>query len=188
MNYYKENAKDFIQKTINTDMSVFYEKFLSYLEPNANILDVGCGAGRDLKYFNEKGYRCMGIEPCEELADFARAYSGTSVSVSDLNSFSINQKFDGVWACASLLHFNDSELKSAFLKLKDFSNQSTIFYISFKQGDFQGTRNGRFFNDKTITTIQPFLKSDFKILENWTTKDQRPESDDLWLNLILSRI
>ena len=51
MEYYEKNAKEYIEKTKNADMSVAYGHFCKHLKKTQRILDVGCGSGRDLKYF-----------------------------------------------------------------------------------------------------------------------------------------
>ena len=66
-----------------------------------------------------------------------------------------------------------------------------ILYTSFKYGDFQGERNGRFFTDMTVASFAEFIKpiKELEITEQWTTSDVRPGRDEeLWLNLILRKI
>jgi SAM-dependent methyltransferase len=185
MNYYKENTQEFIKNTLEVDMSELHSKFLEYLKVDASILDVGSGAGRDLKSFKEVGYRAIGIEPCIELAQFSTNYSGCRVEETTIENYITDTKFDGIWACASLLHLNDHQLKIALSKIKSLCHARSIVYCSFKHGDFQGERSGRYFNDKTIKSLSPLL-SGFKIEKHWITSDKRIDRDESWLNVILS--
>jgi len=185
MSYYKENAQDFIKNTIHVDMSDLYSQFESKLSSGASILDIGCGSGRDLKYFKEAGFKVMGLEPSEVLASFSKEHAGCDVQSVGINEFESTSKFDGIWACASLLHLDDNELKKAFYKIKELSHDKTIVYCSFKHGDFQGMRSGRYFNDKTIESLRPLI-SEFNILKDWISKDARPDRDEKWLNILLS--
>ena len=57
LKYYNENATSFSATTQIVDFSITQDKFLALLQPNAYILDFGCGSGRDTKYFMEHGYR-----------------------------------------------------------------------------------------------------------------------------------
>jgi 2-polyprenyl-3-methyl-5-hydroxy-6-metoxy-1,4-benzoquinol methylase len=54
IDYYNNNPQEFYDRTINADMTDRYEKFLRHLPEQANILDAGCGVGRDTKYFFQK--------------------------------------------------------------------------------------------------------------------------------------
>ena len=143
MNYYDAKSQEFIDSTLSLDMSALYAQFEPHLNKDALILDLGCGPGRDLKYFNQK-YKAIGLEPSKTLAAFARDYSGAEVIECEIQSFKTNLKFDGIWACASLLHLKSSELSPVFKKLSQMLKQNGIIYTSFKYGDFEGERNGRY--------------------------------------------
>lgn len=186
MDYYKENANEFIQNTLDIDMSDFYAQFEAYLVPGAKVLDIGCGAGRDLKHFKESSYDASGIEPCVELANFAQNYSNCEVLKTGINDFKTTDKFDGIWACASLLHLTDDELVKAFSNIKKLMQKNATFYCSFKLGDFKGQRGGRYYNDQTLESISRLIASELVIVKSWITEDVRVGHTEKWLNLIIS--
>ena len=71
-NYYKENKDEFINNTINCDMSFHYNMFEKYLNDDAKtILAIGFGSGRDSLYFSEK-YEVYSIDPVEEFCEHAK--------------------------------------------------------------------------------------------------------------------
>ena len=187
MNYYDAKSQEFIDSTLSLDMSALYAQFEPHLNKDALILDLGCGPGRDLKFFNQK-YKAIGLEPSKALAAFARNYSGAEVIESDIQSFETDMKFDGIWACASLLHLKRSELSPVFKKLSQMLKPNGNIYTSFKYGDFEGERNGRYFTDLTEDSVVGYFKgSGLEIKKFWVTEDVRPgRSNDKWLNLILS--
>ncbi len=185
MSYYDENAQAFIDNTLNIDMAELYSKFIEKLPAKGMILDIGCGPGRDLNYFYKNGFRAIGLEPSEELASFARKYSNCEVIGTTIQNFESNQLFDGIWACASLLHLESSILIESFKKVSGMMNDNSVFYCSFKLGDFEGYRNGRFFNDQTLESISKILPLELKISEHWITEDLRPDRNEQWLNLII---
>ena len=185
MNYYKENTEDFIKNTINVDMTELYDIFAGQLSVGASILDIGCGSGRDLKHFKISGFNALGLEPCHELALFANNHSGCKVECSTIESFDSAVKFDGIWACASLLHLDTKSLRESFLKISSLMNKDSIFYCSFKHGEYEGERNGRFFNDQTLDSIKEILPTDLSITKSWITEDLRGNRDKRWLNLTL---
>lgn len=183
--YYDKNNQEFIDSTLELDLTSLYAPFLKEVKVGGAILDIGCGPGRDLKYFVDHGYKAEGVEPSSKLAGFAREHSGCVVHEGLLQDVSIEGKFDGIWACASLLHVPSSELKDVFSKITDLMNEDAVFYCSFKYGEFEGERNGRFFNDQTLETIKEFLPHELTISKDWVTEDKRPDRDERWLNLLL---
>ena len=71
IDYYNNNAVKFATGTINVDMSTIQNKFLAYLKEGGRILDLGCGAGRDTKYFLSQGYDVEAVDGSEELCKMA---------------------------------------------------------------------------------------------------------------------
>lgn len=188
MNYYDKNAQEFFESTINADMSKHHEEFLRYLPKNGSILDAGCGSGRDAKIFNDMDYKVTAIDGSLEMCRLASKYAGVNVYHMQFQEIEFKNKFDGIWASASLLHVSSDEIDLVLKKLKNSLKEDGIFYASFKLGDFEGIRNGRFFNDFTETTAEElFEKNDFKILKTWLTNDSRPERDNQWVNILVKK-
>ena len=98
-----------------------------------------------------------------------------------------DKEFDGIWASASLLHVPSDELDSVLMNLRNSLKENGILYASFKYGDFEGERNGRYFNDLTESAaIEIFEKHEFKVIETWITHDARPgREDERWTNIFL---
>ncbi|WP_052607440.1 bifunctional 2-polyprenyl-6-hydroxyphenol methylase/3-demethylubiquinol 3-O-methyltransferase UbiG [Bacteriovorax sp. BAL6_X] len=187
-NYYYKNSQTFIDNTLEIDMESLYGPFLGCVKLGGTILDIGCGPGRDLKYFTEHGYKAQAVEPSHKLAQFAREHSGCVVHEGLLQDVEFEgEKFDGIWACASLLHVPTNELSSVFKKIATIMHDGAVFYCSFKHGEFEGERGGRFFNDQTLDSIKEFLPSNFTISKDWVTEDKRPDRDERWLNLLLTK-
>lgn len=188
MNYYDENAKEFFDGTINADMSSHYDEFLKYLPKNACILDAGCGSGRDSKIFKDLGYGVTAIDGSLEMCKLASEHARITVHHMQFQDIEFVNEFDGIWASASLLHVASDEIDLVLNKLKCSLKDNGIFYASFKLGDFEGLRNGRYFNDLTEdTAIELFEKNGFKVLKTWLTDDSRPERDDRWVNIIVKK-
>ena len=192
LRYYREHAEEFAADTINADMGEVRARFLSHLPGKARILDFGCGTGRDTKAFNELGYETDAIDGSEELCRIARKHTGAAVRCLDFREYSPAESeiYDGIWACASLLHLKKQEMLPVMCELAKALRPGGVLYASFKYGEYVGERNGRFFTDFTPEGFREFIKNipELKIAECWVTGDVRPgRSDDRWLNLILSR-
>ncbi len=185
MNYYDSNFNKFLESTLAVDMTPLYYEFTKYLPDNASILDIGCGSGRDLKYFRTCGHRALGLEPNSKLSDYARSYSECNVVENSIEQFDTHNKFDGIWACASLLHLETDALKNSLVKIASLMHLESVFYCSFKHGEFNGERDGRFFNDQTAETFSKIIPEKLTIKKSWITKDLRPDRDDEWLNMML---
>lgn len=190
LEYYDRNAAEFSKGTLNVDFSVTQERFLKKLKENACILDFGCGSGRDTKYFLEKGYRVDAIDGSEELCRLASEYTGITVKKMFFQELKEIEKYDGIWACSSILHLNKTELKSVISKMITALKPDGIIYTSFKYGDFEGERNGRFFTDFTEYSFEEYIQDipEIGMEEVWITGDVRPgRSEENWLNLILRK-
>jgi SAM-dependent methyltransferase len=188
MNYYDDNAQEFFEDTVNADMSSHYEEFLRMLDKNACILDAGCGSGRDSKMFKSLGYNVVAIDASAEMCRLASEYANVNVKHMKFQDIPFVNVFDGIWASASLLHVPSSELDSVLGKLKDSLKENGVIYASFKCGDYEGLRNGRFFNDLTETLARDiFEKNEFKVLKTWQTQDSRPERDEKWVNILVRK-
>ena len=191
IDYYNENAKDFVQGTISVDFTKVQHKFIDKLEKGDYILDFGCGSGRDTKYFIDNGFKVDAIDGSEELCKLASDYTGINVKHMYFQQLSDIDKYNGIWACSSILHLKYEELVRVIEKMNLALKQNGIIYTSFKYGDFEGERNGRYFTDMTEISFKKLIENirDLRIEEYWITSDVRPgRGEEKWLNLILRKI
>lgn len=186
MNYYNEHAKEYIESTKDCDMSVQYNFFLKYLKEKSYILDVGFGSGRDMLYFNSKGFKTKGIDITKEFVENGKSLN---LDVEELSVYDLNEKekYDGIWACASLLHCED--LEKAFDKCYKVLKRDGIMYASFKYGDFEGIRNERYFKYLNEESMNELInKTKFKLIDTLITSDVRDDrKDEKWINVILQK-
>lgn len=190
LGYYDSHADKFYKSTVNIEFTTMQEKFLTKLEKGSNILDFGCGSGRDTKYFLEQGYNVEAIDGSAELCKLAGEYTGIKVKNILFQELSEVDKYDGIWACSSILHLPVGELDEVMRKMMIALKKNGIIYTSFKYGTFAGERNGRYFTDMTEEVFAVFLSGidGLKIEEQWITSDVRPgRGEEKWLNLILRK-
>ena len=143
LDYYNDNAVSYFNSSLNADMSLAYECFLKHITDNAFILDFGCGCGRDSKYFLDNGYKVECIDGSEKLCHLAREYLNHEVKCMRFEELSEIEKYDGIWACSSLLHIPKNEFKGILIKLRDALKNCGILYISLKNGSGEEFLNGR---------------------------------------------
>ena len=190
IDYYNTNAEKFIDSTVNVDMSSLYDCFVPLLEPGAKILDVGCGSGRDSKFFLEKGYKVDAIDATEKFCQLASDYIGQPVKHINVLDLDVTDTYDAIWACASLLHIEPNNLEKAFLNLRNALKNGGILYTSFKYGNFAGERNGRYFTDMTEDSLANLLNrvGGFKFLNQFRTGDVREgRQSEMWLNVVIKK-
>ena len=190
IDYYDKNAYQFAQDTISADVTQIQDIFLGKLHSGDYILDFGCGSGRDTKYFLERGFQVDAIDGSEELCKIASEYTGILVKHMLFEELAEIEKYDGIWACASILHLSKNDLKNVFKIMTTAIKNGGIIYTSFKYGDFEGVRNGRYFTDFTYETFKDYLQGipGLMIDEHWITEDVRPgRGEEKWLNLILRK-
>ena len=190
LDYYNQNVTTFIADTISVDLKDTQNKFINAL-PGDKILDLGCGSGRDTKYFLEIGLKETAVDGSEELCKRASDYLGIPVYHMLFQELDLEDEYNGIWACSSILHLPKDELRTVFYKMVTALKSSGVIYTSFKYGEFEGERNGRYFTDFTIELFNEFIKNipDLKIEEQWITEDVRPgRRDEKWLNLLLRKM
>lgn len=187
MKYYKENAKEYIEKTICIDMTHEINKFLKVIGKKANILDLGFGSGRDSICFQNLGYEVYSLDPTREFCENGRKIGLKNVIEGYAQDIDYQEKFDGIWACASLLHISLEELVQTLIKCKNALKKDGIMYASFKYGDFEGIRDDRFYNDMTLEKFTKICnKSEMICLEFWITYDKQNRNNK-WINFLLSK-
>lgn len=190
VNFYNNNAESFFSQTVNSDMSLVYKKFLNQLScKNGKILDLGCGSGRDSKFFKEMGFEVTAWDLSEELAKKASEYIGQEIIVKDMRELNFENKFIGVWACASILHLPIKDIEEVFKKIFKALKEGGIFYSSFKYGESDYIKDGRYFTcfneEKFFRCFPEYKKNVIKIFQ---TSDVRVgREDEKWLNIFLRK-
>ena len=191
INYYNQNAASFASGTQDADMEELRRKFADKLRAESFILDFGCGSGRDTKHFLESGFHVTAVDGSEEMCKYASEYTGIPVRKMMFQELNEQDKYDGIWACSSILHLSKKELRPVLVKMIDALRCDGLIYTSFKYGDFEGERNGRYFTDFSMETFTEFLEEidNIKIEDWWISGDVRPgRGEEKWLNLLLRKI
>ena len=190
LEYYNSKAKDFVSDTVAVAFTEIQDIFLEYIPVGGNILDFGCGSGRDTKYFISKGYDVDAIDGSEELCKIASEYAGIQVKQMLFQELNVSEEYDGVWACASILHVEKAKLPDVMKKMASATKKGGVVYSSFKYGDFVGVRNGRFFTYLTEESFGELLRKvpELVIEKLWISADVRAErGEERWLNIMLRK-
>ena len=196
LDYYQTYAKDFFSQTINVDMQTVYQPFLEYLpKPHLSnqqkILDVGCGSGRDSVFFANQGFEVIAIDGSKSLIELAQQtdtrIDWQGLRFDEIAKQSWQNQFTGIWACASLLHVAFDDLPKILNDLLSCLRPTGILYASFKYGNREREKEGRFFcdiNEQRWRIVESQLIST-KPLKVWQTLDNRMDKRDIWWNVLL---
>lgn len=186
IDYYNQYADQFSQATLYVDMESLYQPFLAELPESARILDLGCGSGRDTLAFKNKGYQVDAIDYSEVLVKRATQLTGIAVQQQSFYEIDIHDVYDGVWACASLLHCDRNRLPDVLKRIHSALRCGGIFYMSFKYGTTDREKDGRAFTDLDEQQAKALLDqlNSVELLHQWSTVDKRPDRSEEWLNIL----
>ena len=186
VSYYDKNAEEFCKNTINADMSFCRDKFLKYLSAGASILDVGCGSGRDSIAFKQLGYHVTAMDASPKICQEAEKVLGQKVLCKTFEELDDENVYNGIWACASLLHVPKERVGKVLYRLKRALKNGGVLYASFKYGEEEKVVNGRFFNYYSEHSLREFMvENGFEVLELFVTQDVREgRQDENWVNVV----
>lgn len=188
--FYNLNGKNFFETTKNADMSKAYEVFESFLNTKGKILDLGCGSGRDSLYFLKKGYEVTPTDFSPTMVSLASELLKKDVIKLDMREMDYKEEFDGIWACASILHIEKKEIPKVLLNSWKALKENGIMYMSFKYGVGERITPDRHFSNYTEESFSELLESIgcFKLKRFWKTSDVRKgREDEFWLNIIVEK-
>ncbi len=195
-NYYDAHAKEYAALTVKADMSPAYDRFLAYLPAGAAILDAGCGSGRDSLCFMKKGYDVTMLDASEGMCNCAEELTGQKALCMGFHEIEFADRFDGIWACASLLHVSETELENVLAIFHRALKQDGVLYASWKYGESERMDGERFYCDMTEEKLRRVLaranlkarEGLFDCLECWVAEDSLPSGrEQKWLNVVLGK-
>ena len=189
--YYAANAEAFASSTVSVEFTAMQERFVELLEPGARVLDFGCGSGRDAKRFAEAGFAVDAVDGSPELCRIAAEFTGLPVRCMRFEELSAVAEYDGIWACSSILHVPSAQLPALLTSMAVALRDDGVIYTSFKYGEGEGMRHGRYFSDFTEETFARLLEQVPALCEeeHWVSSDVRPgRGGKRWLNAILRKV
>ena len=190
IDFYNNNADQYYQSTVAADLDAARKKFAEHLQPEARIVDVGCGSGRDVVAFRDMGFSAEGIDASEALVRLATERLGITANVADMSDWIADEAYDGIWCCASLMHLNEEDCERFFSNLKYNLRTGGVLYISVKTGIETGTdAAGRYLRNFNEEDIRDLINkaAGLRLSELWYTDDTLSRRGFRWLNVIAEK-
>lgn len=185
--FYEEHAAEYFRRTVDADLSNARDRFLEFVPSHGRILDAGCGSGRDLREFVRLGYRARGIDASRELVKLAADYASAPCEVMRLEDLPYSNRFDGIWACASLLHLPKPVLGRALHRFAKALVPNGVLFVSVQFGQGESLADdGRLFVYYTESEIEDAIRSaGFEVIDVWTSEDVLAGRESLrWVNVL----
>ena len=190
--HYQSSAQDFLEGTQNHDVSQNIDALLRHIQGDSpyDILDLGCGPGRDLLAFRELGHQPVGLDGCAAFVEMATSRTGCTVWHQDFLELELPPNvFDGVFANASLFHVPTQELGRVLLDLYTCLKAGGVLFCSNPRGPdkerFNGDRYGAFLEPATWTDF--VVATGFSELEQYYRPEGRPREEQPWFATVWRR-
>ena len=190
--HYDSRADSFWEGTKDHDVSQNVEAFLNALpkDKTLDILDFGCGPGRDLYTFKSIGHNPVGLDGSQSFCDMASNYSGCSVLHQQFLNLQLNDNsFDGVFANASLFHVPSRELPRILNELRSALRPNGVLFTSNPRGNAEGWNGQRYGHYMELEVSKEYLENaGFRIIHHYYRPEGKPREQQPWLAIVSEAI
>jgi len=190
LTHYDRRAQAFWEGTRDHDVSQNVAALLQNIvaAPPFELLDLGCGPGRDLATFASLGHRATGLEGSPQLAAMARTHSRCVVLEQNLLALDLpSGRYDGVFANAVLFHVPRQELPRVLLQLHAALKDGGVLFSSNPRGNdeegWSGERYGAYYAWETwreAVTAAGFVEITHYYRPDGLPREQQPWLASVW--------
>ena len=146
LRFYAQAAPAYAART-GTQPAPQLTDFVAALPVGARVLELGSGGGRDAAFMLARGLDVHPTDASPELAAEAERRIGRPVTIMTFDQLEAADAYDGVWACAALLHAPADELTADLARIHRALRPGGLFVASFKAGGGEGRDQfGRYYN------------------------------------------
>ena len=190
--HYDENALGFWQGTKDHDVRQNLQAFLAALPQGEklDILELGCGPGRDVRYFEKLGHKVIGLDGSAEFCKMARRFTGCPIWQQDFLRLDLPfEGFHGIFANASLFHVPMQEMPRVLGELHAALKPKGILFSSNPRGNQEGWMGERYSNYMEFDIYQDLLEhAGFRVLQHYYRPEGRPCQDQPWLAVVSQKM
>jgi len=190
--HYDDHAEAFWAGTKDHDVSQNIEAFLSALPKGKplNILDFGCGPGRDLQHFKSLGHHPIGLDGSKTFCKMATEFSGCPTLNQTFTTLSLpTEYFDGVFANASMFHVPSTHLLAVLKTLHHCLRPNGVLFTSNPRGNAEGWQGQRYGHYQEIEESKAFIEqAGFELLSHYYRPKGKPIEQQPWLAMLSRRV
>lgn len=190
--HYNNNATAFWKGTKDHDVTQNYAAFLAPFPQgkSLDILDFGCGPGRDVHYFKSLGHKPIGLDGSPNFCEMARQHSGCEILNQHFLNLNLpNTAFDGIFANATLFHVPSNELPRVLRELNAALKPNGILFTSNPRGEGEGWNQQRYgFYMQYDTSKQYLENAGFEVLNHYYRPTGKPFNEQPWLAIVSRKI
>lgn len=190
LDYYERYAIPYYEQTIDLDLSEIMQEFVKLLPEDAEVLDLGCGSGRDTKALEEHGFYVTPMDGSAKMCELAEIYTDREVLHLTFEEMDFREVFDGIWACASLVHVPGEDMQRILGKVLEALKPGGVLYFSVYEGERDGVYGGRYYCDYTEKSLKHLLYHfhHAEVIDIWHTDDVRRDKEEhQWLNVLIRK-
>ena len=189
--HYDENAESFRIGTKDHDVSQNIAALIDAFpkEKTLDILDFGCGPGRDMCVFKSMGHRPVGLDGSKEFCKMAVKQSGCPTLNQQFLKLELEEnRYDGIFANASLFTVPSQELPRVLKELHSALRKDGILFSSNPRGNAEGWQGQRYGHYMEFEASETFLQqSGFKIIKHFYRPEGMPREHQPWLAIVSQR-
>ena len=187
--YYQHKYKEYHDKTYFVNPASFLAPLAARLKPGATILDVGCGSGRDLIWFQNQGFDVTGLERSSRLAQLARENTGGKIIEADFEIFDFSQmSLDAIAMVAALVHLPHIRMPEVLSSIAKALKEDGKILLTLKEGMGRSVdSHGRVFHlwpDDALRKI--FVRLEFNVMD-FFRQPSKIGTDEVWLGYVIGK-
>ena len=189
--FFDKRAEDYFNQSKNYDLRRNYQDFISLIpqDRRSSILDLGCGSGRDLKYFQEHGFNASGIDGSRALCDIAKEYSHCPVFNQSFLSLELpKERFHGIFSICSLFHIPKSELPRVLGQLHYSLKEEGVFLTTNPVGNLEDWNGESYGNYMGVDEYKQYIKdAGFQVIKYYEMTFGEPGRETTWLTIVSAK-
>ena len=185
--FYQYQAQAYFAQAFGVDPSSFLLPLIKYLPPSARILDVGCGAGRDMLWLENRGFSCVGLDCSPALAELARWHTGLQVIEADFEAFDFQgMDMDALLLIGALVHVPHERFQLIFSRILRALKPEGHVLLTMKQGQGVQTRSdGRVFYLWPKDDLMSIFEDCSLMCIKYFEQQSKIRASDAWMSFVL---
>jgi len=187
--YYQQYYREYHEKTFSVDPTSFLTPIAIKLKPGATILDIGCGSGRDLLWFKNRGFEVVGFERSPGLAGLVRKNVGCEVIEGDFETYDFSRlSVDAIMLIGALVHLPHNKVSAVLISINKALKDDGKIFLSLKKGAGNTSdSHGRIFylwNDGELRDLFKDLGLD---VIDYFQQSSTTGTDEVWIGYVLEK-